>query len=136
MQLAIPERLDANREHQQRGGNTDAVFPIHYSRALLRAFDLLPIKVWGLPGLDGGYGAAHLQRYVCSIVHNALSFLLTGKLELAEDLIVPHACDLHQELGSFLIDFVKPKQRINPQFLPRGRDYHLLPAESNPKQSA
>ena len=136
MQLAIPRRLETIREHQQQGGSIAAIFPIHYSRALLRAFDLPPIKVWGLPGLDGGYGAAHLQRYVCSIVHNALSFLLTGKLELAEDLIVPHAFDLHQELGRFLIGFVKSKQRINPQFLPRGRDYHLLPAESNPKKSA
>ena len=136
MQLKIPEGLDAIREHQQRGGNIAAVFPIHYSRALLSAFDLLPIEVWGPPGFGRGHGPAHLQPFICSIAHNALSFLLKGKLEVAGVLIVPHACDSHQGLGSILIDFVKPKQRINPLFLPRGRDYHLLPAESGLIQSA
>lgn len=121
MQLAIPERLDAIKEHQQRGGSVAAVFPIHYSRALLRAFDLLPVEVWGPPGLGGAHGAAHLQPYVCSIVHNAISFLETGGLEAAEVLIVPHACDSLQGLGSILIDFVQPKQPVLPLYLPRGR---------------
>ena len=121
MQLAIPERLDAIKEHQQRGGSIAAVFPIHYSRALLRAFDLLPVEVWGPSGLGGAHGAAHLQPYVCSIVHNAISFLETGGLEAAEVLIVPHACDSLQGLGSILIDFVQPKQPVLPLYLPRGR---------------
>ena len=121
MQLVIPGRLDAIREYQRRGGRVAAVFPIHYSRALLRAFDLLPVEVWGPPELGGAHGAAHLQPYVCSIVHNALSFLQTGGLEVVDVLIVPHACDSLQGLGSILIDFVKPEQPVLPLYLPRGR---------------
>lgn len=98
-----------------------AVLPIHYPRALLRAFDLLPVEVWGPPGVDASYGAAHLQPYVCSVVHNALSFLLAGGLDSADLLVVPHACDSLQGLGSILIDFVVPLQPVIPLYLPRGR---------------
>ena len=132
MQLAIPARMDAIREHQGRGGSIAAVFPIHYSRALLRAFYLLPVEVWGPPGLSDSHGAAHLQPYVCSIVHNALTFLQTGGLEVADVLIVPHACDSLQGLGSILIDFVNPEQPVLPLYLPRGRresDLVFLAAE-------
>ena len=121
MQLAIPRRLEAIREHQQQGGSIAAVFPIHYSRALLRAFNLLPVEVWGPPGISGAHGAVHLQPYVCSIVHNAISFLKSGGLEIADVFIVPHACDSLQGLGSILIDFIKPKQPVLPVYLPRGR---------------
>jgi benzoyl-CoA reductase/2-hydroxyglutaryl-CoA dehydratase subunit BcrC/BadD/HgdB len=58
---------------------------------------------------------------VCSIVHNAIGFLGTKGLEVAEVFIVPHACDSLQGLGSILIDFVKPKQTVLPLYLPRGR---------------
>jgi benzoyl-CoA reductase/2-hydroxyglutaryl-CoA dehydratase subunit BcrC/BadD/HgdB len=132
MQLAIPGRLEAIREHQGRGGSIAAVFPIHYSRALLRAFNFLPVEVWGPPGLGGAHGSAHLQPYVCSIVHNALTFLQTGGLEVADVLVVPHACDSLQGLGSILIDFVKPQQPVLPLYLPRGRresDLVFLAAE-------
>lgn len=121
MQLAIPGRMDAIKEHQERGGRIAAVFPIHYSRALLRAFNLLPVEVWGPPGLAGAHGAAHLQPYVCSIVHNAISFLQTGGLKVADVLVVPHACDSLQGLGSILIDFIQPEQAVLPLYLPRGR---------------
>jgi benzoyl-CoA reductase/2-hydroxyglutaryl-CoA dehydratase subunit BcrC/BadD/HgdB len=121
MQLAIPGRMDAIKEHQGRGGSIAAVFPIHYSRALLRVFNFLPVEVWGPPGLGGAQGAAHLQPYVCSIVHNAINFLQTGGLQVADVLVVPHACDSLQGLGSILIDFVRPEQTVLPLYLPRGR---------------
>ena len=121
MQLAIPRRSEIIREHQKKGGSIAAVFPIHYSRALLRTFNFLPVEVWGPPGIGGTHGAVHLQPYVCSIVHNAISFLGTNGLEVAEVFIVPHACDSLQGLGSILIDFVKPRQAVLPLYLPRGR---------------
>ena len=132
MQLTIPGRIEAIREYQRRGGKVAAVFPIHYPRALLRAFNLLPVEVWGPPGIGGIYGAAHVQPYVCSIVHNAISFLQAGKLEIAEVIVVPHACDSLQGLGSILIDFIQPKQPILPLYIPRGRresDLVFLAAE-------
>ena len=97
-----------------------AVFPIHYPRSLLRAFGILPVEVWGPPGPYSGRGAEHLQSYVCSIVGNALGFLLSGGLDLADILIVPHTCDSLQGLGSLLVDFVTPRQEVIPLYLPRG----------------
>jgi benzoyl-CoA reductase/2-hydroxyglutaryl-CoA dehydratase subunit BcrC/BadD/HgdB len=105
--------------------------PIRYPRALLRAFDLLPVEVWGPPS-QGFLGAAHLQPYVCSVVRNALSFLLSGGLEVVDYLLVPHACDSLQGLGSLLIDFVRPRQPVFPLYIPRARrdsDLEFLTAE-------
>ena len=96
-----------------------AVLPIHYPRALLRAFGILPMEVWGPPKVDAARGASHLQPYVCSIVRNALSFLEAGGLQVVDLLIVPHACDSLQGLGSLLLDFVHPPQSVLPFYLPR-----------------
>jgi benzoyl-CoA reductase/2-hydroxyglutaryl-CoA dehydratase subunit BcrC/BadD/HgdB len=109
-----------------------AVLPIHYPRALLRAFDILPVEVWGPPGVDVTHGAAHLQPYVCSIVRNALSFLRSGGLEVVDLIVVPHACDSLQGFGSLLIDFVRPEQPVLPLYIPRGKralDKEFLAAE-------
>jgi len=109
-----------------------AVLPIHAPRALLRAYGFLPIEVWGPPGVNPAQGAAHLQPYVCSIVGKALSFLLSGGLEVADLILVPHACDSLQGLGSILIDFIEPRQAVLPLYLPRGQrpsDVDFLAAE-------
>ena len=117
----IPRRLEAIEAHRKRGGAVAAVFPIHYPRALLRAFGLLPVEVWGPPRVEASHGSAHLQPYVCSVVRNGLSFLQNGGLEVADVLLVPHACDALQGLGSVLLDFVRPRQPVVPIYLPRGR---------------
>jgi benzoyl-CoA reductase/2-hydroxyglutaryl-CoA dehydratase subunit BcrC/BadD/HgdB len=117
----IPTRTQAIQAHRNSGGQIAAVLPIHAPRALLRAFDILPVEVWGPPSVDASYGAAHLQPYVCSIVRNALSFLLAGGLEVVDYILVPHACDSLQGLGSLLIDFVRPRQPVLPLYFPRGR---------------
>jgi benzoyl-CoA reductase/2-hydroxyglutaryl-CoA dehydratase subunit BcrC/BadD/HgdB len=119
--LTIPTRRAAIEAHQAHGGQVAAVFPIHYPRALFRAFDLLPVEVWGPPGVDPGPGAAHVQSYVCSIVRNGLAFLLSGGLNVADAIVVPHACDSLQGLASILIDFLRPHQYVLPLYLPRGR---------------
>ncbi len=98
-----------------------AVLPIHYPRALLRAFGFLPVEVWGPPRVDAACGAQHLQPYVCSIVRNALSFLQSGGLDVADLIVVPHTCDSLQGLGSILIDFIRPGQPVLPLYLPRGK---------------
>jgi benzoyl-CoA reductase/2-hydroxyglutaryl-CoA dehydratase subunit BcrC/BadD/HgdB len=119
MDIAIPRRSEVIQQHKGKGGQIAAVFPIHYPRALLRAFDIQPIEVWGPPGVDTGPGDAHLQAYVCTIVKNGLSFLLSGGLDVCDFIMVPHGCDSLQGLGSILLDFVKPKQTVLPFYVPR-----------------
>jgi benzoyl-CoA reductase/2-hydroxyglutaryl-CoA dehydratase subunit BcrC/BadD/HgdB len=129
---AIPPRHEVIRAHKAAGGGIAAVLPIHYPRALLRAFGLLPVEVWGPPRVDASRAAAHLQPYVCSIARNALAFLLSGGLEVADAVLVPHACDSLQGLASILIDFVQPRQVILPLYLPRATrasDLDFLTAE-------
>jgi len=118
--LSIPRRSKVASVFKQSGGLVAAVLPIHYPRALLRAFNILPMEVWGPPRVDVSYGSAHLQSYVCSIVRNALSFILTGGLDVADFIIIPHACDSLQGLGSILLDFLPPKQPAIPLYVPRG----------------
>jgi benzoyl-CoA reductase/2-hydroxyglutaryl-CoA dehydratase subunit BcrC/BadD/HgdB len=106
--------------HRARGGRIAAVLPIHYPRALLRAYGFLPVEVWGPPNVHTSHAASHLQPYVCSLVTNALSFLLSGGLDVADLIVVPHACDSLQGLGTLLIDFIRPRQPVLPIYLPRG----------------
>jgi benzoyl-CoA reductase/2-hydroxyglutaryl-CoA dehydratase subunit BcrC/BadD/HgdB len=121
MAITIPQRKDVIKDIKNRGGLVAAVLPIHYSRALLRAFDIFPIELWGPPKVDVSLGGAHLQPYVCSIVHNAISFLKMGELNVANLILIPHTCDSLQGLTSVLMDMIKPEQTIFPLYLPRGQ---------------
>jgi benzoyl-CoA reductase/2-hydroxyglutaryl-CoA dehydratase subunit BcrC/BadD/HgdB len=118
----IPSRSSIAQDQKERGGLIAAVLPIHYPRSLLRAFDMLPMEVWGPPQIDASLGASHLQAYICSIARNALAFLLSGGLEVTDLIVIPHACDSLQGFASILIDFVQPGQNVLPLYLPRGRD--------------
>jgi len=53
-------------------------------------------------------------------VRNGLAFLENGGLDVADLLVVPHACDALQGLGSLLLDFVHPRRPVLPLYLPRG----------------
>lgn len=121
--MALPEilgRQAAIDAHRAAGGGFAAVFPIHSPRALLRAFGLLPVEVWGPPGVEASGADGHVQAYACSIVRGGLAFLLAGKLDAADLLMVPHGCDSLQGMGSVMIDFVKPKAPVETFYLPRG----------------
>lgn len=119
--MPIPRRMEVIEATIHGGGSIAAVLPIHYPRALFRAFDLLPVEVWGPPGIDPVQGMAHLQPYVCSIVRNALSFFQGGGLDIAEVVVVPHTCDSLQGLGSVLLDFIPARRPVIPMYLPRGK---------------
>jgi len=80
------------------------------------------MEVWGPPNVDPSVGTAHVQAYVCSIVRNGLSFLHSDTAKVADLILVPHACDSLQGLGSLLLDFVQPKQPVVPMYLPRSND--------------
>lgn len=117
---SLPRRSEIVRDHKAGGERVAAVLPIHYPRALLRAFGYLPMEVWGPPNVDASLGAAHLQGYICSLVRNALSFIQGGGLAAADLILIPHACDSLQGLASILIDFVQPEVPVIPLYLPRG----------------
>ncbi len=118
--LRVPRRSTAINRHRKAGGAVAAVFPGHYPRSLFRAFDILPVEVWGPPGVDTTAGDERLQAYVCSIVRCSLSFLLNGGLEQVDTLVVPHTCDSLQGFGSLLLDFHPPGKLVLPMYLPRG----------------
>ncbi|MFC1936339.1 2-hydroxyacyl-CoA dehydratase subunit D [Chloroflexota bacterium] len=117
----IPNRIDTINAFKEQGGQVAAVLPIHYPRSLFRAFNILPVEVWGPPGLASTSGSTHLQPYICSIAQNILSFLKSGGLEITDMIVSPHACDSLQGLGSLLIDFVSPSQPVFPIYIPRER---------------
>ncbi len=120
MPLEIPGRRRTIEAWRERGGRVAAAFPVHYSRALLRAHGLLPVEVWGPPDADTSRADAHLQAYTCDIVRRGLGFLLGGGLDVCDCLLVPHACDSLQGLGSILLDFVKTRSRVLVFYPPRG----------------
>ena len=117
----LPRRSDVIRAHKAGGGRVAAVFPVHYPRALLRAFDILPVEVWGPPGVDSARGDDHLQAYTCSVVRCGLSFALAGGLDEVDLVLSPHACDSLQGLASVLLDFARPRAEmpVLPLYLPR-----------------
>jgi benzoyl-CoA reductase/2-hydroxyglutaryl-CoA dehydratase subunit BcrC/BadD/HgdB len=121
IRVDIPTRMDTLHEFKQQGGSIAAVFPIHYPRELLRVFNYLPVEVWGPPKVSGNLGEAQFQPYICSIVRNALSFIQSSDFDVVDLLLVPHACDSLQGLGSLLIDFIPPRQPVLTLYLPRGR---------------
>lgn len=119
-QIQIPTRAEIVATIKEQGKKLAAVLPIHYPRELLRAFNIHPIEVWGPPGTDPTSAASHLQPYVCSIVRNALAFQQSGGMDVVDLILVPHACDSLQGLGSVFLDFIQPRQPIIPFYLPRG----------------
>ena len=119
--VTIPGRIETITKFHEQGGQVAAVLPIHYPRALFRAFNILPIEVWGPPGLGVGGGATHLQPYICSVAQNAITYLLNGGLKVTDVIIVPHACDSLQGFGSLLLDFIPTSQPVIPIYLPRER---------------
>ncbi len=118
--MKLPTRSETFAKAKADGLRIAAVFPYHYPRELLRACGFLPVEVWGPPGADPTDGNAHLQSYTCAIVRNGLSFLMQGKLDLAEAVLVPHTCDALQGLASVCKDFVETKQPVLTFQLPRG----------------
>ncbi|GBD93757.1 (R)-2-hydroxyglutaryl-CoA dehydratase subunit beta [bacterium BMS3Abin05] len=130
--IDLPSRKKVIREFQKKGGKIAAVLPIRYPRELFRAFGFLPVEVWGPPHADVTLGGSHLQSYTCDIVRNAVSFLLSGGLDRTDLILVPHTCDSLQGMGSVLLDFVHPKQKVLTLYHPRGvrkADFDFLTEE-------
>ncbi len=124
----LPTRKQVMARHRGNGGRIALVFPVHYPRALLRAFGFLPMEVWGPPGFSTAEADAYIQVYACSVVRCGFSALVSGRLGSPDLVLVPHACDSLQGLGSMLLDFPKVECPVRPFYLPRAggdaaRDY-------------
>lgn len=122
----IPSRRVVIQTVRNKGFKIAAVMPYHYPRALLRAFKIHPIEVWGPPGYTTNGGDRHFQLYTCAIVRNAASFMLGeggGAVEMA---LIPHNCDSLQGMGSVLRDFVRPPYPIFTFYTPRTRDENAV----------
>lgn len=115
----MKSRKEVLKEARKQGLRIAAVLPIHYSRALFRAFGFHPMEVWGPPSVDPADGNIHFQAYTCGIVRHATSFLLQGGLDIAEVLLVPHTCDALQGMGSAAIDFFELRQSVQTLYHPR-----------------
>ena len=118
--MKAPGRLDVIRRFREAGGKIAAVLPVHYPRAIFRAFGILPVEVWGPPGADFSLSSSHLQTYVCPMAHGALSLLKSEAGGLVDLVVVPHTCDTFQGLGSLLRDVAGIPQRVITFYLPKG----------------
>lgn len=98
-----------------------AVFPVHYPRELLRAFDIHPVEVWGPPKSNVSLSGKHLQSYVCSVIQSSLSFIVKGGLKGVDMILVPHSCDSLQGFGSILIDYMDLDIPVLTFYIPRGK---------------
>ncbi|MDY6820395.1 MAG: 2-hydroxyacyl-CoA dehydratase family protein [Deferribacterota bacterium] len=119
--LEFPKRTDVCKQFKDSDGKIAAVLPIHYPRSLLRAFNILPVEVWGPPKIDRTAGSIHLQEYICSIAHSLLAFLQSKDMDIVDLVITPHACDSLQDLGGLLIDFIDTNKPVFPLYIPRGK---------------
>ncbi len=119
--LNIPSRNESIKKFKANGGGIVAVTPYHYPKALFRAFNILPVELWGPPKINTLQSKAHIQTYICSVAHSILAFYLQGNLDLCDFILIPHTCDSLQGLGSIFLDFIKPKQKVLTFYMPRER---------------
>lgn len=119
--LSLPSRAEVLEHARSLGRELVAVMPIHYPRAMLRAYRLHPMELWGPPHVPRHEGNRHFQTYACDIVVKAMAFIRSGGIDGARAILVPHTCDALQGMGSVLTDFVRPDQRVLTLYLPRAR---------------
>ena len=120
MDINIPSRQKVMKDHKDAGGFTAAVFPIHYPRPLFRAYNVLPVEVWGPPKADPHLWEEYLQTYTCCVIRNGLSFFLAGGLDGVDMILVPHCCDTLQGLGSIMLNYLPQKKPVLTLYVPRG----------------
>jgi benzoyl-CoA reductase/2-hydroxyglutaryl-CoA dehydratase subunit BcrC/BadD/HgdB len=93
-----------HRQKEDLGRRLLGVLPIHHPKALLTAFDLLAVEIWGPPGPPRSEAAGRIQAYVCAIVRNALAFLSSDQAEVLDGVLFPHTCDSIQGLATQVTD--------------------------------
>ncbi|MGC8926570.1 MAG: 2-hydroxyacyl-CoA dehydratase subunit D [Myxococcota bacterium] len=118
--LSRREVINRAREEKKK---IALVFPIYYPSALLRSFNIQPIEIWNADNVELSLADAHIQSYTCSIGRVLLSFVTDKRFENDYDLIwIPHICDTFQQIGSLIVDFIKPRASVFNFYLPKRDD--------------
>ncbi len=121
--MQIPSRQEIIRKLRNNNKKISLVFPIYYPSALLRAFDIHPVEILNAPDVDLSLADAHIQSYTCSLGRILLSFIKEERFQNQYDLIfIPHICDTFQQIGSLLVDFIRPSQPVINFYLPKRSD--------------
>lgn len=92
-------------KQKQKGRRLIGVFPAHYPREILSAFDMVPAEIWD-PPLEVSAANAHLQPYICSVVKLGLELVLQGKGHMLDGFLFPHTCDSIQNMASIVNDYL------------------------------
>jgi len=106
------------------------VFPAHYPKEILWAFNIAPAEIWD-PPLEVSAANAHLQPYICSVVKLGLELILQGKGDMLDGFLFPHTCDSIQNMASIVYHYLgldKPCYFFyHPKALyrPSSRPYYL-----------
>lgn len=117
----IPTRREIISGIRAAGLRLGAVMPFHYPRALLRAFDIHPMEVWGPPHIESMDGPQHFPEYTCPIVQKATRFFLETAPAEIDCILIPHTCDSLQGMASVFRDFIRLPQPVFTLYHPRGR---------------
>ena len=91
-------RREYLEEQKEKGRRLIGVFPAHYPKEILWAFNCVPAEIWD-PPLEVSGANAHLQPYICSVVKLGLELILQGKGDLLDGFLFPHTCDSIQNLS-------------------------------------
>lgn len=119
--MNIPTRRKVIGRVKKEGGRIAAVLPVHYPRALLRAFGIQPLEVWGPPHVDDMAGTAHFPEYTCKIVTKATRFLQSDAAADVDLILLPHTCDSLQGMASVMGDHMDMGRPVLTLYHPRGR---------------
>ncbi|MBU3915168.1 2-hydroxyacyl-CoA dehydratase family protein, partial [bacterium] len=119
--MEIPSRATVMLQARKDGYKIAAILPFHYPRALLRAYGLHPMEVWGPSHIDHLDGIQHFPEYTCKIVQNATQFLINLPKSTIDCILIPHTCDSLQGMASVMKDFIKPDVPVLTIYHPRGR---------------
>ena len=92
-------------QQKEKGRRLIGVFPAHYPREILWAFNGVPAEIWD-PPLEVSGANAHLQPYICSVVKLGLELILQGKGDILDGFLFPHTCDSIQNMASIVYDYL------------------------------
>jgi len=98
-------RREYLNQQKEKGRRLIGVFPAHYPREILWAFNCIPAEIWD-PPLEVSGANAHLQPYICSVVKLGLELILQGKGDMLDAFLFPHTCDSIQNMASIVHDYL------------------------------
>ena len=98
-------RIEYLNKQKQKGRRLIGVFPAHYPKEIIWAFNAVPAEIWD-PPLEIAGANAHLQPYICSVVKLGLELILQGRGDILDGFLFPHTCDSIQNMASIVYDYL------------------------------